>query len=91
MALWFPNGQSLVATKLTSITVAASGSVSLLGHAKVDGKGGYRFVAFPDTSYPQGIAFSVYAWRVGKPSEYVVNQTVHRDQFRVRLHAPPVR
>lgn len=90
LALRFPNGQSLVATRLTSIQVTSFGSVSLLGHAKVNGKPGYRFVAFPDTGYPQGIAFSVRAWRVGRPEKDVVQQTVYRNDFRVRLHAPPV-
>lgn len=91
VALRFPNGQSLVATRLISIQVTSVGSVSLLGRAKVDGRTGYRFVVFPESRYVQGIAFSAYAWPVGKPSEYVVNQTAYRNQFRVRLHAPPVR
>jgi PKD repeat protein len=91
MALTFPNGQSLVATRLTSIQVTSFGSVSLLGRARVDGRTGYRFVVFPESKYVQGIAFAAYAWKVGHRDEYVVDQVIHRDQFRVRLQAPPVR
>ena len=90
MALHFPNGQSLVATRLTSIQVTSTGSVSLLGRATVDGRRGYRFVVFPESRYVQGIAFTARAWRVGERDDYVVDRTVHRNQFRVRLHAPPV-
>ena len=47
-------------------------------------------MVFPESKHAQGIAFSAYAWRVGKPDKYVVKQTVYRNEFHVRLHAPPV-
>ena len=95
LAFHWPDGRSVVATRLTTIEVTRWGTVDLRGRARLDGRTGFRFdvTIWARRLTVPGVEMEVRVWRAGESpaTGTVLSREVGPRQFAVRLHAPPVR